>query len=71
MLTVFRAGGDDVNTGSVDGTVSQNIRQLGDVLIDAIEYPCEQVPQIVRKNLFRIDIRILAQLFHPARYWYG
>lgn len=36
---VFSAGGDDVDPGGVDTTVTQNIRQLGNVVVNGVELP--------------------------------
>lgn len=33
-------------------------------MVDGIEYPCEQVPQVVRKDFFRVNASTLAQSFH-------
>ena len=52
---VFRACADDINSRRVDTAVAENIRQFCDVLFDSVEHPCEQVAQIVRKDLLRID----------------
>lgn len=57
-LTVFCAGGDDIDAGRIDAAVPENIRKLGDVLFDAVEYPGEQVPQVMGEHLLRIDVRL-------------
>jgi len=36
-LTVFVAGGDNINPCSVDTAVTENISELGDVLFNAIK----------------------------------
>ena len=71
-LAVLRAGGDDINSCCVNAAVTENIGKLGDVLFDSIEHtgeqvlfqrvigPGEQVAQVMRKHLFRIDIRLHA-----------
>lgn len=63
-LAVLRAGGDDINAGRIDAAVTENVGELCNVLFDAVKHPGEQVAQIVRKHLFRVDLRLLAQGFH-------
>ena len=53
-LPMFKAGGDDVDAGRIDVAVAENVRQLGDVLFDPVEHPCEQVAEIVGKDFLRI-----------------
>ena len=61
---VFGAGGDDINSGGVNAGMSENIRQLGNILFDSVKYPGEQMPEIMRKNLLRIDVGCAAEGFH-------
>ena len=61
---MFGAGGDNVNPCGVDTAVTENVGKLGNVLFDAVKHPGEQVAQIMRKHLLRIDIRLDAQRFH-------
>ena len=60
-LAVFCAGADDIDARCVYTAMTENVSELGDILFDAVKYPCEQVAQVVRKDLVRIDIGFLAQ----------
>lgn len=64
FTAVLSTSGHDIDSGSVDTTVSQDIRQLGNILFDAVKSPSEQFPQIVRKHLGRLHSSVLAQLLH-------
>ena len=57
---VFRAGGNDINPRCVDAAVTENVRQLFDVFLDPVEYPCEQMAQVMGKDLLRVDAGLLA-----------
>ncbi len=61
---MFHAGGHDIDTGGVDGTMPQDIRQFGDVLFDAIEGTGEQLSKIMWEHLGRLHPGRFAQLFH-------
>ena len=63
---MLRTGGDDVDACGVDAAVAEDVGELGDVLFHVIEHAGKQVPQIVRKDLFGIDVCRLAQCFHFA-----
>lgn len=47
----------DVDSCRVDAAVPSNVRQLGDVLLDPIECPRKQLPQIVRQHIARPYVR--------------
>ncbi len=64
LAAVFGAGSHDIDAGSVDGTVTKNVRQLGDVLFNAIEGTGEQLAQIMGKDLTWFYTCGFAQLFH-------
>ena len=63
-LTVFVAGGDNINSCGVDAAVTKNICELCNILFDTIESAGEQVAQIVWKNLLRIYSCLLTKAFH-------
>ena len=63
-LAVFRASGDYVNACGIDAAVTENISKFGDVLLNAVEYPCKQVTEVVREYFVGIHICILTQIFH-------
>ena len=50
LTTMLYTGCDNIDTGSIDGAVSQNIGQLGDVLFDAVKSAGEEFSQIVWKD---------------------
>ena len=39
--------------------MTENICKLGNVLFNPVKYPCEQVSQVMRKLLLRVDISLL------------
>ena len=47
---VFQSGGHDIDSGGVDAAVTQNVRQLGNVLFKTIEGTGEQLAQIVGED---------------------
>lgn len=44
--------------------MAENIRKLGNILFDSVKHTGEQVAQVVREHLLRIDICLDAQCFH-------
>ena len=58
---VLCASGDDVNSCGVNTVVTENVGKLGNVLFDSVKHTGEQVAQIVRKHLLRVDVRFLAE----------
>lgn len=63
-LTMFKAGGDYVDSRRVDAAVAEDVCQLYDVLFYAVEHPCKQMAQVVRKDLLRVDAGFFTQAFH-------
>ena len=63
-LAMLVAGGNDIDPRGVDTAVTENVRELGDVLFHAVKRPCKQVPKIVRKDLVRVDMRLCTKAFH-------
>lgn len=61
---VFRSGGHNIDPRCINAAVPQNICQLCDIFLNAIESPGKQLAQIVGENLGRIDTRCFAQPFH-------
>ena len=61
---VLRAGGDDIDARGIDAAVAEDIRKLCDVLFQPVKRPREQVAEIMRKDLFRVDVRRFAKGFH-------
>ena len=53
---VFFTCGNDIYAGGVDTAVSENIRELCNILFNAVKHSGEQVAQIMRKNFLRVDI---------------
>lgn len=48
---VFRTGGHDINPRGINAAVPQDVRQLGDVFLNAVKGPGKQFAKIVRKHL--------------------
>ena len=46
-----------VDARRFDARIAQNIREHDDVLVRAVESCCKQMPQVVRKDLPRVDAR--------------
>ena len=61
---MLRHARNKVNARRFDARMPENIRQLDDVLVCAVESCCKQMPQVVRKGLPCVDARAGAQLFH-------
>ena len=61
---VLRAGGYDINAGRIDAAVTEDVRQLGNVLFDSVKYTGKQVTKIMWKHLLRVDTRFLTQGLH-------
>ena len=61
---MFRAGGNEVDPGGLDGAVTQDVRKLCDVAGDAVEHPGEQMTQIVGVDLSRVYPRFFAHGLH-------
>ena len=56
--------GDDINPRGVDTAVTENVRELCDVLLQPVKGAGEQVAQIVRKHLVGVDVRVFAERLH-------
>lgn len=61
---VLVAGGNDIDSGCVDTAVAENVGKLRDILFNAVKSAGKQMAQVVRKDLVRIDSRLLAKPFH-------
>lgn len=64
LPAVLAAGGHNVDSGGIDAAVPQNIRQLRNILFNAIESPGKELAEVMGKNLGRVDPRCLTQPFH-------
>ena len=53
-----------VDTCRIDAGVSEDIRELRDILLHIIIGPREQVAQVMRKDLSRLHACFLTQFFH-------
>lgn len=63
-LAVFRAGGNDIDAGGVDAAVTEDVGELGDILLQAVEHAGKQMPQVMREDLAGIDVGLRAEGFH-------
>lgn len=63
-LTMLCAGGNDIYTSGVDAAVTEDIGELGDVLLDAVECAGKQVSEVVWKHFAGVYVCITAKLFH-------
>ena len=61
---MLNTSGHDIDPSGVDGTVTQDVGQLGDVLFDAVESAGKEFSQIVRKDLAWLYAGGLAQFLH-------
>ncbi len=64
LSCVLRAGGHQVNSGGVDGRMTQNVRQLHDIAADFIKCRGKQVAEVMREDLRAFDPGFFAQRFH-------
>ena len=64
FASVFAARSHDINSGGIDAAVTQNIRQLCNVLFQSIECPGKELAQIVWKDLGMLHTGFLTELFH-------
>ncbi len=63
---VLAAGGNNINSCGVDAGMSQNVGKLCNILFNLVKHSCKQVPQVVRKHLFRVYVSVSAERFHLA-----
>ena len=56
--------GHDIDPGGVDAAVAQDIRQLGDILFDAVKGPGKKLPQIVGEYFGCLYLSFFAKLLH-------
>lgn len=61
---VLVSGGDNIDARGVNAAVTEDVRQLGDVLFQPVKCAGEEMPQIVRKYFVGIDVGVLAHGFH-------
>ena len=55
LSAVFGAGGHNIDPGGINAAVSQDIRQLRNVLLDPVKSPGKELPQIMWKHFRRIN----------------
>lgn len=60
------AGRYNINSRRINAAVSEDVGKLGDILFYAVKHPREKVAQVMRKDLFWVDVRFPAQSFHLA-----
>ena len=60
---MLRAGGHQVDAGSLNAAVPQQVRQLDDVPTDPVKDCGEQVSQVMGKHLAWLHTSVLAQPF--------
>ena len=60
LAAVLDACGHDIDASGVDAAVAENIRQLGNILLDTVKGPGKELPQIVGKYLTFLDTGGLA-----------
>ena len=65
LTAVLGSGRHDIDPGSVDAAMAQNICQLRDVLFYIIKGTGEQLAQIVGKDLSGVDVGNNAEFLHP------
>ena len=63
-FAVFITGGNDINSCGIDTAVTKNVGKLCNILFDTVKHSCEQMPQVMRKHLLRIDSCLFAKSFH-------
>ena len=61
---MLRHARNKVNARRFDARMAEDIRQLDDLLVCAVKRRCEQMAQVVRKDLPCVDTCAGAQLFH-------
>lgn len=59
LATMLYTGCDNIDTGSIDGAVTQNVCKLCNILLDAVKSAGEEFSQIVWKDF---------RWFHPGRF---
>ena len=64
FLTVLRTGCHNIDSGSIDTAVSEDISQLGDIFFYFIESSCKKFPSVVGIYFIRIHTGSLAETFH-------
>ena len=55
---------NEINAGGVDAAVAQKIGQLGEVAVKAVVNHSEEVPEVVREDLPRLDAGCSAETLH-------
>lgn len=60
------AGRYNINSRRINAAVSEDVGKLGDILFYAVKHPREKVAQVMRKDLFWVDVCLPAQGFHLA-----
>ena len=58
---VFGSGGDYIYASCIDTTVPKYVGELCDVLLDTVEYPGEEMTEIVREHLLRVYVSLFAK----------
>ena len=60
------AGRYNINSRRINAAVPEDAGKLGDNLFYAVKHPREKVAQVMRKDLFWVDVCLPAQGFHLA-----
>lgn len=63
---MLSAGRYNINSRRINAAVSEDVGKLGDILFYAVKHPREKVAQVMRKDLFWVDVCLPAQGFHLA-----
>ena len=61
---MFGAGGHNIDPGGINAAVSQDIRQLRNVLLDPVKSPGKELAEVMGKYLGFLDTRFPAKLLH-------
>ena len=68
LSAMFGAGGHNIDPGGINAAVTQDIRQLCNILLDPIKSSGKEFPQIVGKDLGRVHLGRMTQPLHLGPY---
>lgn len=63
---MLNTSGHNIDPSGVDGTVTQDVGQLGNILFDSVESAGKKLPQIMGEHLAWLYTGSLAQFLHSG-----
>lgn len=64
LMSMLGSGGHDIDSRRIDTAMAQNVRKLGNILLNAVKRARKEFTQIVWENFLGINLCSNTQLLH-------